>query len=124
MVKLPYLQYVKKGNCMVEEPSHVKQLSLNHVCKIGLRLVLQPPRPPPPSPAPPPNLSVPRNVIVEEEEQLSPAPSERPTYTRPTRKKSVSPRRRATSRSNIIYFKIKGSLTRGFVFFRESAISR
>ncbi len=22
---------------MVEEPSHVKQLSLNHVCKIGLR---------------------------------------------------------------------------------------
>ena len=22
---------------MVEEPSHMKQLSLNHVCKIGLR---------------------------------------------------------------------------------------
>jgi hypothetical protein len=22
---------------MVEEPSHVKQLSLNHVCKIGLK---------------------------------------------------------------------------------------
>ncbi len=27
----------RKGKtCMVEEPSHVKQLSLNHVCKIGL----------------------------------------------------------------------------------------
>ncbi len=24
---------------MVEEPSHVKQLSLNHVCKIGLRKI-------------------------------------------------------------------------------------
>ncbi len=23
---------------MVEEPSHVKQLSLNHVCKIGLKV--------------------------------------------------------------------------------------
>jgi hypothetical protein len=26
----------KGKTCMVEEPSHVKQLSLNHVCKIGL----------------------------------------------------------------------------------------
>jgi hypothetical protein len=25
---------------MVEEPSHVKQLSLNHVCKIGLKSVI------------------------------------------------------------------------------------
>jgi hypothetical protein len=24
--------------CMVGEPSHVKQISLNHVCKIGLKL--------------------------------------------------------------------------------------
>jgi hypothetical protein len=24
---------------MVEKPSHVKQLSLNHVCKIGLKIV-------------------------------------------------------------------------------------
>jgi hypothetical protein len=23
---------------MVEEPSHIKQLSLNHVCKIGLKV--------------------------------------------------------------------------------------
>jgi hypothetical protein len=28
----------KGKNCMVEEPSHIKQLSLNHVCKIGLKL--------------------------------------------------------------------------------------
>ncbi len=27
----------KGKSCMVEEPSHVKQLSLNHVCKIGLK---------------------------------------------------------------------------------------
>jgi hypothetical protein len=27
----------KGKTCMVEEPSHVKQLSLNHVCKIGLK---------------------------------------------------------------------------------------
>jgi hypothetical protein len=26
---------------MVEEPSHVKQLSLNHVCKIGLTKMLK-----------------------------------------------------------------------------------
>jgi hypothetical protein len=26
----------KGKTCMVQEPSHVKQLSLNHVCKIGL----------------------------------------------------------------------------------------
>jgi hypothetical protein len=29
---------VKGKTCMVEEPSHIKQLSLNHVCKIGLSL--------------------------------------------------------------------------------------
>jgi len=34
IIKLPYC----KGNtCMVEEPTHIKQLSLNHICKIGLR---------------------------------------------------------------------------------------
>jgi hypothetical protein len=38
MVKLPYLCKKKGKTCMVEEPSHVKQLSLNHVCKIGLTL--------------------------------------------------------------------------------------
>ncbi len=27
----------KGETCMVEEPTHVKQLSLNHVCKIGLK---------------------------------------------------------------------------------------
>jgi hypothetical protein len=27
----------KGKTCMVEEPSHIKQLSLNHVCKIGLK---------------------------------------------------------------------------------------
>jgi hypothetical protein len=27
----------KGKTCMVEEPSNVKQLSLNHVCKIGLK---------------------------------------------------------------------------------------
>jgi hypothetical protein len=27
----------KGKTCMVEAPSHVKHLSLNHVCKIGLR---------------------------------------------------------------------------------------
>jgi hypothetical protein len=27
----------KGKTCMVKEPSHVKQLSLNHVCKIGLK---------------------------------------------------------------------------------------
>jgi hypothetical protein len=29
----------KGKTCMVEEPSHVKQLSLNHVCKVGLSLL-------------------------------------------------------------------------------------
>jgi hypothetical protein len=28
----------KGETCMVEEPPHIKQLSLNHVCKIGLML--------------------------------------------------------------------------------------
>jgi hypothetical protein len=28
----------KGETCMVEEPPHVKQLSLNHVCKIGLNI--------------------------------------------------------------------------------------
>jgi hypothetical protein len=39
MVKLQYIHILKsKGEtCMVEEPSHVKELSLNHICKIGLR---------------------------------------------------------------------------------------
>jgi hypothetical protein len=27
----------KGKTSMVEEPSHIKQLSLNHVCKIGLK---------------------------------------------------------------------------------------
>ncbi len=36
MVKLPYLWKSKGKTCMVEELSHLKQLSLNHVCKIGL----------------------------------------------------------------------------------------
>ncbi len=41
MVKLPYLCEKSKGKtCMVEEPSHVKQLYLNHVCKIGLNTSL------------------------------------------------------------------------------------
>ncbi len=29
-------QKAKIKNCLVEEPSHVRQLALNHVCKIGL----------------------------------------------------------------------------------------
>ncbi len=38
IVKLPYLCKKSKGKtCMVGEPSHVKQLSLNIVCKIGLK---------------------------------------------------------------------------------------
>ncbi len=38
MVKLPYLCKKSKGKtCMVGEPSHVKQLSLNNVCEIGLK---------------------------------------------------------------------------------------
>ncbi len=38
MVKLPYhtIPKSKAKTCMVEEPSDVKLLSLNHVCKIGL----------------------------------------------------------------------------------------
>ncbi len=38
LVWLNYHTYVKKlwETCMVEEPSHVKPLSLNHPCKIGL----------------------------------------------------------------------------------------
>jgi hypothetical protein len=36
-LKLPYLcKKEKEKMCMVEEPSHVKQLSLSHVGKIGL----------------------------------------------------------------------------------------
>ncbi len=31
----------KGETCMVEEPSNVKQLSLNHVCKIGLNIPMQ-----------------------------------------------------------------------------------
>ncbi len=27
--------------CMVKEPSHVKQLSLDHVCKIGLKFFIK-----------------------------------------------------------------------------------
>ncbi len=30
----------KGKTCMAEEPSHVKQLSLNHVCNIGLKSVI------------------------------------------------------------------------------------
>jgi hypothetical protein len=39
-VWLNYHTYVKsKGKtCMVEEPTHVKQLSVNHMCKIGLTI--------------------------------------------------------------------------------------
>ena len=38
MVKLPYLcKKIQGKTCMVGEPSHVKQLSLIHVCKIGLK---------------------------------------------------------------------------------------
>jgi hypothetical protein len=41
LVWLNYHTYVKKQSkgktYMVEEPSHIKQLSLNHVCKIGLK---------------------------------------------------------------------------------------
>jgi hypothetical protein len=37
MVKLSYMCKKSKGKtCIVEEPSYVKQLSLYHVCKIGL----------------------------------------------------------------------------------------
>ncbi len=36
MVKLPYQFKNQRENGMVEEPSHLKQLSFNHVCKIGL----------------------------------------------------------------------------------------
>jgi hypothetical protein len=32
-----YVKKIKGKTCMVGEPSHVKQLSLNHVCKIGLK---------------------------------------------------------------------------------------
>ncbi len=38
LVKLPYLyKNPKEKTGMVEEPSHVNQLILNHVCKIGLK---------------------------------------------------------------------------------------
>ncbi len=42
LVCLNYHTYVKsKGKtCMVQEPSHVQQLPLNHMCKVGLILVL------------------------------------------------------------------------------------
>jgi hypothetical protein len=37
MDKMPYPMLKSKGkSCMVLDPSHVKQLSLIHVCKIGL----------------------------------------------------------------------------------------
>ncbi len=40
MVNLPYLCKKIQGKTrMAEEPSHVKQLSLIHVCKIGLKVV-------------------------------------------------------------------------------------
>jgi hypothetical protein len=29
---------IKGKTCMIKEPSHVEKLSLNHICKIGLRL--------------------------------------------------------------------------------------
>jgi hypothetical protein len=35
IVKLPYLCKNQRENRMVGEPSHGKQLSLNHVCKIN-----------------------------------------------------------------------------------------
>jgi hypothetical protein len=41
IAKLPYLckkQWENMKTNMVEEPSHVKHLALNHVCKIGLKL--------------------------------------------------------------------------------------
>ncbi len=34
-ITIPVLKS-KWKTCMVEEPSHVKQLTLNHVCEIGL----------------------------------------------------------------------------------------
>jgi hypothetical protein len=34
MVKLPYIKKNKEKIPMVEKPSHVKQLSLNHICKL------------------------------------------------------------------------------------------
>jgi hypothetical protein len=38
MVKLPYLCKKFQGKTrMAEKPSHIKQLSLIHMCKIGLR---------------------------------------------------------------------------------------
>ncbi len=42
LVRLNYRTYVKskEKNCVVEELSHVKQLSLNDVCKIGLKSIL------------------------------------------------------------------------------------
>jgi hypothetical protein len=33
-IAITYLKN-QRNNCMVEEPSHVKQLTLNHMCKIG-----------------------------------------------------------------------------------------
>ncbi len=42
LVWLDYHTYVVKSKgktCMILEPSHVKQLSLTHVCKIGLALI-------------------------------------------------------------------------------------
>jgi hypothetical protein len=35
-----YIRKRKEKTCIVEEPSHVKQLSLNHVCKIGLKSMI------------------------------------------------------------------------------------
>ncbi len=32
----PCLFQKARKSCMVEEPTHIKQLSVNHVCKIGL----------------------------------------------------------------------------------------
>ncbi len=40
MAKLPYLQYVEKQRENLWEPSHVKQLSLIHVYKLGLKPIL------------------------------------------------------------------------------------
>ncbi len=41
MDKMPYPMLKSKGKyCMVVDPSHVKQLSPIHVCKIGLMMFL------------------------------------------------------------------------------------
>jgi hypothetical protein len=39
VITIPMLK-IKRKTCMVNKPSHVKQLSLNHVCKIGMIVFL------------------------------------------------------------------------------------